>query len=170
MPDVRSIFVKLLLSLATLPLIAADLPPVTGGAPELPVIEFNEETVVHSAFRGMDITCGVDKKVFGCTEFPDEVLSCGCVLDGGIWKIEARARVSAIVHVRTGDNETLIHERRHLQDLRQALVEHLTRVLDLEFPNEDVCRMKAKVMSSRSYLRDVMNRLRIESNRKFGCA
>jgi hypothetical protein len=85
--------------------------------------------------------------------------------------LEAHATISAAIHLadRQSYNRVLAHERMHLVDLETALREHLGSIVAQRFESAPGCEELARVISAPSYVRAVMNRLRIASNAKYHC-
>ncbi len=146
---------------------AVELGPVAGGA----YVSFAES--IHYHHRGQDIRglCRAGFDVIGCTDFPAEKIECTCERRGDHWVLEAHAKINAEIHLadRRSYNKVLAHERMHLVDLETELRAHLGSLVAQRFESAPGCEELARVISAPSYVRAVMNRLRVASNAKYRC-
>lgn len=169
---VRLLFVCLLL--APLPAAASEpleaMTTLNDGTGSVEVV-IAETVRYHPKGQSIRDLCRAGLEVVGCTDFPVERLECSCVRRGDHWVIEAKASIDAEVHLadRQSYSRILAHERMHLVDLEAALRAHLGGVTAQHFESQPGCDELAKVMSSPSYVRAVMNRLRLASNEKYHC-
>jgi len=152
---------------ATVVVPAVELEPPAGGSDVL----FAESVRYHQ--RGQDIRslCRAGFDVIGCTDFPAERIDCTCERRGDHWALEAHATISAEIHLadRRSYNKVLAHERMHLVDLEAELRAHLGGLVAQRFESAPGCEELARVISAPSYVRAVMNRLRMASNEKYRC-
>lgn len=134
-------------------------------------IALEVSTRQHAGSAPLGAACRVGHRVRACTDFPKEVLECDCAWRGDGWGMEGRAKVDAVIHVngRQPIGDVLIHERAHLLDVESRLRAHLAMLAGKRFESKASCVAFATVVDRTSYLRTVMNRLRTESNEKFGC-
>jgi len=135
-------------------------------------VTISESVEHHRHARDLAKTCRSSYEVKGCTDFPAEHLACECDLHAGLWTINARADVQAVIHVSKdyASQPILRHERLHLTDLEDALREHLGRIASNTYESETACRTYARVLSDSPHLRVVMNKIRVKSNEKYGCS
>lgn len=154
---------------------------IYGATPGAPARDESADGRVELAMRGrveqhrpkalIGKPCRVEGDVVGCTDFPIEQLVCQCTLRTDGWVIDSVANIETVIHVsdRQPYHKVLHHEQLHWTDLEVNLRGHLAQIASLRYESREACENLAKVMSSPSYLRDVMNRLRIGSNEKYHC-
>lgn len=153
---------------------AAELESVeldSAGAGDRFEIAVVETMVYHRSRRSLLERCSVGRNVYGCTEFPLESLECKCEPRQADWSITARATISAVIHLSSEHpiNQVLMHERMHVADLEFGLRAHLEELASRHFKSRRACETLSKVLTESPHLVVVMNRLRTESNAKFGC-
>ena len=172
MQPFRSIFL-LVVCLVSLSAHAAPVPTdVSGSRPGRAFdIALQVSTRQHAGSVPLGDACRVGYRVRACTDFPKEVLECDCAWRGDGWAIEGRAVLGAVIHVngRQPVGDVMIHERAHLLDIEARLRAHLAMLGEKRFESKSSCQAFAAIVDRTSYLRTVMNRLRTESNEKFGC-
>lgn len=134
-------------------------------------VSFNQEVIYHPRHEKLHLLCQAPIEVLGCTEFPAERFECSCERDGAQWVLHPRAAITAAVHLsrRGAYDRVLLHERLHIVDLEAALRAHFDTIVEQRFDQQSTCELLARVISSPSYARDVMNRLRKASNEKHRC-
>lgn len=134
-------------------------------------VSFNQEVIYHPRREKLHLLCQAPIEVLGCTEFPAERFECNCERDGEQWVLRPSAAITAAVHLsrRSSYDRLLLHERLHIVDLEAALRAHFETIVEQRFDQQSTCELLARVISSPSYARDVMNRLRKASNEKHRC-
>jgi hypothetical protein len=145
----------------------------TGPATRSP-IQITQSVRYHPNRVDLELACRSGYAVDGCTDFPFEKLECHCVPFQDGWIISISADIEAIVHLSSSAHsskrvKTMRHELDHLEDIRSALARHLSAAGSVVYRNQMACLKMADVMSSLPYMRDLMNRIRIESNTRFRC-
>ncbi|MFZ2492328.1 MAG: hypothetical protein WA208_12675 [Thermoanaerobaculia bacterium] len=128
----------------------------------------HEEIIVHPDPRSLARICRSARDVRACTDFVAERFRCGCTERNGEWELSASFEFGIVIHA--ADTRYLPHERLHIMELQDALPKALERFTSLKMTDRAVCEKLATVMSAPSFARDVMNRLRKESNERLGCA
>jgi len=135
-------------------------------------IRLDRRIELHPAHDTLVRECRADREVSGCTDFPVEILDCECEQQGGAWQMNLSAKLEAVTHLRNTPDHTrlMLHEALHVGDLERGLRDHLEALASRRFDSATSCRRFARVLRESPHLRLVMNRLRVESNAKFGCS
>lgn len=114
----------------------------------------------------LNMPCRTHKKVYGCTFFAEERLSCSCQRSGKGWRLLAKARFVPVIYLYVRRPDVVDHEQLHIDDVRARLTEYLEKLTAREFPTEERCSKEAKAASQEIVFVRRVNDFRGESNEK----
>lgn len=110
--------------------------------------------------------CGTAKRIYACTVFAEERLSCSCRHDGNGWRLVANARFVPIMCLYLRHPRIVGHEQLHINDVRRMLDEYLDELTSRDLATEEGCAQLAKQESEeRAFVRR-MNGFRQKSNER----
>lgn len=69
--------------------------------------------------------CGTSNRVFGCTSFVGQTLTCACERVGDSWRIRGTAQFIPFVFIYSKQMDGIAHEKDHINDIRGWAGEYL---------------------------------------------
>jgi hypothetical protein len=123
---------------------------------------------IYRADASLEVICRTADDVPACTAFRLESFDCRCEMQEDGWGIVARIGIVAEMHAR--DRRYLNHETLHVNDVREGVERQLERFVGLRFDDAAGCLRMAEVMSIPQFSADLMYRLIVASNDRFGCS
>ncbi len=88
--------------------------------------------------------CGTTKRIYACTVFAEEHLTCSCEQRGGSWHLVATARFVPIMLFYLHHPDIVQHEQSHIDDVVASLDQYLGELTSCEFNSKDECTRDAK--------------------------
>jgi hypothetical protein len=110
--------------------------------------------------------CGTEARIYACTVFADEQLSCACTSAGDHWRIRANAHFVPIMCLYLRHPRIIAHEQLHIDDVRAMLEVYLQGLTSREFESEEQCAQQARKSSDEKAFVRQMNEFRQRSNEK----
>lgn len=113
-----------------------------GGDYTISVGDTQERIFGNPAVLGTE--CGTTKRIYACTVFAEEHLTCSCEHKGERWKLVANARFVPIMLFYLHHPEIVRHEQSHIDDVFASLDQYLGGLTSCEFDSKDECTSEAK--------------------------
>lgn len=110
--------------------------------------------------------CGTAKRIYACTVFAEERLTCSCARKGNRWQLVANARFVPIMLFYLHHPEIVRHEQSHIDDVRASLARYLDELTSPEFDSEQRCAIAAALASDEIAFVRRMNEFRRASAAK----
>ena len=107
--------------------------------------------------------CGTAKRIYACTVFAEERLTCSCALKGERWQLAARARFVPIMLFYLHHPDVVRHEQLHIDDVRTSLTRYLEELTARQFSSDSECLHEAKAAEEETAFVRRMNEFRRES-------
>jgi hypothetical protein len=85
--------------------------------------------------------CGTSVRIEACTAFAGQRLACDCEPRGEAWRIVARAQFIPVMYILGAKH--VVHEREHVQDIRDAVERHVRSLSAVVFESEESCHAAA---------------------------
>jgi hypothetical protein len=112
------------------------------------------------------VECGTAKRIYACTVFAAERLTCSCARKGERWQLAANARFVPIMLFYLHHPAIIRHEQSHIDDVRESLGHYLEELTSREFTTERACTTEANAVSDEIAFVRRMNDFRRESAAK----
>jgi hypothetical protein len=106
--------------------------------------------------------CGTTNRVFGCTSFAGQKLTCACERAGESWRIRGTAQFIPFVFIYAKQLDGIAHEKDHINDIRQWATEYLNDLEARLYQSPEECERDATLETEG--FTSQMNRWKIRSN------
>jgi hypothetical protein len=106
--------------------------------------------------------CGTTNRVFGCTSFAGQKLTCSCERVSDSWRIRGTAQFIPYVFIYAKQMDGIAHEKDHINDISRWLSDYVTDLEARLYGSSDECDRDA-VTESASFT-GRMDRWKVRSN------
>jgi hypothetical protein len=106
--------------------------------------------------------CGTTNRVFGCTSFVGQTLTCTCERVGESWHIRGAAQFIPYVSIYARQMDGIAHESDHVNDIRTWLADYLQELESRRYSSSDECDRDA--LSESGSFKSRMDAWKVRSN------
>jgi len=92
--------------------------------------------------------CATGDRIFACTAFAGEKLTCSCERQQNTWRVHAEAQFIPYIYLLDRNLDGTGHEKLHIEDIRRSLQQYLNDLQSKGFDTEEDCMRRSELEAS----------------------